>query len=286
MKLKNIKLYQYLLFILMIIVMVIFSSNLVFATDNGNCLDYAWFEQIGFVSANGTGATVDYGVTVADDILSGYAWSEKLGWINFNDVGAFYSVINDGSGNLSGYAWSEKGGYISFDDSTANDFYQVKIDVNGNFSGYAWSEKLGYVNMDDVGALYKVTTTWIPPSAPTVTNLTGASNITDSSARLNGELMSNGKATTTVYIYWGDDDASTATSTWDNELNLGDKSAGTFYTDIINLTSGKNYFYRCYAENSIGSDWAGETARVRSLNISSPIIFKSGVILKKNVIIK
>ena len=185
-----------------IIIIILFFTiiQLVRAGDIGNSTGYIWMEKLGWISMGGSGASVDYGVTVGDAALSGYAWSEKTGWINFNDAGSYYAVTNDGSGNLSGYAWSEKLGYISFDDASANNYYQVvltagdsytveeiitpgKIILRNNtslrsgvslrpgvtgeidvyisvFSNYAWSEKGGYINMDDAGSLYSPDTEW------------------------------------------------------------------------------------------------------------------------------
>jgi len=278
--LKTLKFYTILL------IFALYNPFLAHAANNGNTSDYSWSEKLGYVSMGGDNAGIDYGVTVEDASLGGYAWSEKTGWINFNDSGSLYAVTNDGNGNLSGHAWSEKLGYISFDDSSANNYYQVTIDEDGNFSGYAWSEKGGYINMDDAGDLYKVVTTWTPISAPTVINSIGASNTASSTARLNGDLTNNGNAATTAYIYWGDDDAGTATSSWDYEINLGEKDEGAFYSDISDLTSATTYYYRCYAINSEGDDWADSTTLFSTLNESSPIIFKRNVILKKGVILK
>ncbi len=159
-------------FLIALIFMAVAVSGVLFvgsveAADIGNSVGYVWMEGYGYVSLDGTGAGVDYGVTVADSVLSGYAWSEKLGWINFNDAGSLYAVTNDPSGNLCGHAWSEKVGYISFCDSSANKFYSVNVDTSGVITGYAWSEKVGYINFDDGGSLYGVTSSWVA----TVSNL-------------------------------------------------------------------------------------------------------------------
>ena len=98
-------------------------------------------------------------------------------------------------------------------------------------------------------------TGFIKPAAPTVTN-TGASDITDFSARLNGKVTSTGGEKPTVYIYWGDNDGGTTPGNWDNKVNLGIKSKISFFTDIKGLTGGTAYYYTCYAVNSAGSDWA------------------------------
>jgi len=125
---------------------------------------------------------------------------------------------------------------------------------------------------DDIAGIRYIygTSSVIPP---TVTNSTGASNITSTSARLNGELTSNGNADTTVHIYWGDNDAGTTPTGqpggWDNDVNLGIKPIGTLYTDISGLTNGTAYYYRCFATNSAGSAWASSTASFTTLSGSA-----------------
>ena len=98
------------------------------------------------------------------------------------------------------------------------------------------------------------------PTAPMITNASGASNTTASSARLNGNLTSTGDAATTVHICWGDSDGGTALDNWANDINLGIKDTGAFYTDISGLTSGRTYYYRCYATNAGGIAWATNSA--------------------------
>ena len=60
-------------------------------------------------------------------------------------------------------------------------------------------------------------------------------------------------------IYWGDNDGVTTPGNWDNYEDLGALGEGTFYTDITGLDDGVQYYYRCYAENSAGEDWADAT---------------------------
>jgi len=252
----------------------------------GDVTDYAWGEQSDYVSFDDPSVNNYYQVSVdSSGVFSGYAWSQKLGWINFNDDGALYGVVEDADRNLSGYAWSEKAGYLSMVDTSGNGYYQVSINEAGSFSGYAWSEKLGWINFDEE-VLYEATTTWRPATLQ-VTNYIGASDVASSSARLNGNLAGNGYATTTVYVYWGTADGGIATSTWENEVNLGENEVGLLYTDISGLDTANFYYYRYYATNVDGeTDWADETVKFSSLNVSSPIILKNGIILKKGVILR
>jgi len=105
----------------------------------------------------------------------------------------------------------------------------------------------------------------VESTIPTVTNSTGASSITASSARLNGEVTYTGGENPTVHIYWGDNDGGTTPGSWDNDLNLGTQSAGTFYSDISGLNPNTTYYYRCYATNPGGNDWADATAEFNTL---------------------
>jgi hypothetical protein len=106
----------------------------------GNFVGYAWGEQFGYISFNGT----NYGVSMKNNQLYGYAYSENLGYISFN--GTNYNVsVKDGV--LVGYAYGENIGYIHFNSS----LYQTTF--NGtNLNGYAYSENYGYIhfNLSDV----------------------------------------------------------------------------------------------------------------------------------------
>jgi len=94
------------------------------------------------------------------------------------------------------------------------------------------------------------------PIAPTITNGTGASLIEDTTARLNGNLTDDGNATTTVTVYWGDNDGGTTPGSWDYNHSLGEQSEGALYYDVTSLPTGTTIYYTYYAVTSEGSDWA------------------------------
>ena len=99
-----------------------------------------------------------------------------------------------------------------------------------------------------------------PPSTPTITNSSGATNITSTTATLNGQLTSTGNENPTVHIYWGATDKGATSSGWDHDINLGTQAAGSFSSDISGLTLSTTYYYRCAAQNSAGTGWASSTA--------------------------
>ncbi len=111
-------------------------------------------------------------------------------------------------------------------------------------------------------------------AAPTVTNNDGATNITDTTARLRGEVTATGGENPAVHIYWGDEDGEITPANWDHDENLGIKGEETFFKDIGDLIPETIYYYRCYAANSAGGDWADATAQfTTSAELRAPTNF-------------
>ena len=92
-----------------------------------------------------------------------------------------------------------------------------------------------------------------PVVNPPVVTTSNASNVTETSARLNGNLNSTGGENPTVTFLWGDNNA--GTGSWDHTENLGTRGTGSFSWDISGLTSGTTYYFRARAVNSAGTDW-------------------------------
>lgn len=136
------------LFTIILIILGFFYAFSVFAA--GNCTDYAWGENVGWINFNPTQGP---GVTVTDSAVTGYTWGENVGWINLNPT--YGGVTNDGNGNLSGYAWGENVGWINFNPTGS----QVIINSStGDFSGYAWGENVGWISFSCANC--NVNTSW------------------------------------------------------------------------------------------------------------------------------
>ncbi|MDD5313048.1 MAG: hypothetical protein PHO26_08455, partial [Dehalococcoidia bacterium] len=111
-----------------------------------------------------------------------------------------------------------------------------------------------------MAAVSSFTTPGSTATVPTITNGSGATNIISTSATLNGNLTSDGNATTSVTVYWGTTDGGITASNWAHYVPLGAIPVGPFSTNIPGLAQGTTYYYRCYASNSVGSSWAASTA--------------------------
>ncbi|MDD5312464.1 MAG: C25 family peptidase propeptide domain-containing protein [Dehalococcoidia bacterium] len=98
------------------------------------------------------------------------------------------------------------------------------------------------------------------PTLASVTNGSGASAITSSTATLNGNLVVNDSFPVTVHIYWGDNDGGTTIDNWDQDENLGVLGSGAFSKNISGLNGSTTYYYRCSAINAAGQAWANSNA--------------------------
>ncbi|MBI9018582.1 MAG: hypothetical protein JEZ07_15120 [Phycisphaerae bacterium] len=105
-----------------------------------------------------------------------------------------------------------------------------------------------------------------------------ATNITSTTARLNGTLTGASGNNTSVYIYWGDNDG--GLGVWDNEINLGTRQSGDFFADISGLEDGTTYYYRCKATTSSETVWSNASISFEAGNIVSANVFKEGDIWK------
>lgn len=103
-----------------------------------------------------------YGVTVAEDALTGYAWGETVGWINFapTDYGVTNTCNGDDSMTLGGYAWGQNAGWINFNPQGGG----VTISADGEFDGYAWSQNFGWIEFSCPGGNTCVRTSFTCPT--------------------------------------------------------------------------------------------------------------------------
>lgn len=104
-----------------------------------------------------------------------------------------------------------------------------------------------------------------------VNNADGATNVTMSSAWLNGVLTATSAGEPAVVrVYWGPVDAGTAWGTWANAYNFGSITQGHHLSTSVSVSPATTYYYRFYATNAAGEGWASASATF--LTPSSPVL--------------
>lgn len=113
---------------------------------------------------------------------------------------------------------------------------------------------------------------------PSISNSGGATGITATTAYISGVLASTGSAPTSVWAFWGMNDANTNKASWGKTNFFGVNAAippVSFTTNLAGLTSDTNYYYRFYASNQQGSAWAASTVAFKTLP-NTPSVSNSG----------
>jgi hypothetical protein len=105
--------------------------------------------------------------------------------------------------------------------------------------------------------------TFTPTVAPRVTGKPAA-YITSHSARIMGQVIDTGGEDPNVYVYWGDLDGGTNPKRWGHVINLGSRNLGTVRVNLADLDASTEYYYRLYAVNSAGEQWADRTESFRT----------------------
>lgn len=105
---------------------------------------------------------------------------------------------------------------------------------------------------------------------PIVIN-TAATSITTTSAVLGGEITNTGGEIPNVIVYYGETDEGEVAGSWDSSIDMG-AVLSTFNFPLAGLTHNTTYFYRCYAANGGGSDWADSSETFDTLEITAPTL--------------
>ena len=132
---------------------------------------------------------------------------------------------------------------------------------DGNIDDVAlWSRALTQTEVESIwaGGTGASIASIITTTPPTVVN-SGATNIVPTSATIGGEVTENAGSSPTVTLYWGDNDGGTTPGNWDNSIPLGGQT-GIFSSGITGLTPATTYYFRAFASNGAGDDWANSTA--------------------------
>ncbi|NLB56288.1 MAG: LamG domain-containing protein, partial [Lentisphaerae bacterium] len=96
---------------------------------------------------------------------------------------------------------------------------------------------------------------------PYVDNATGATELSASSVKLNGTLISLGLSDPDLTVFWGASDGGTDPGSWDNFHTWNSLQAPGDFTKLASdLPLDTVCFYRFMAENDYGQSWANESS--------------------------
>ncbi|MEM7394269.1 MAG: hypothetical protein AAF492_18170, partial [Verrucomicrobiota bacterium] len=172
-----------------------------------------------------------------------------------------YYGIADGSTNPAAWTWShtfgvQPAGPLSFNATglTPDRFYYYRFYATNTY-GEVWASH---------------TEQFATPRAAPDVGHDGTSNITTESADLNGSLTSTGFAPTLVFIYFGSTDGGTNKGAWDSEIPLGPQGEGPLLHSVTGMADHTAYYYRFYATNALGEDWADASERFRTDIVLAP----------------
>ena len=121
--------------------------------------------------------------------------------------------------------------------------------VDGKAYGLAAASGCLFVSTDK-GSIYSF--------RPTLARVVAedATDVTETTARLKGRLVSAGGAETAVHVCWGAGDAGADREKWPNAQCLGARGVGLLSHDIAGLRRETVYCYRFLAVNSYGHAWS------------------------------
>lgn len=108
---------------------------------------------------------------------------------------------------------------------------------------------------------------------PELANDEGATDVTASSAQLNGSLLSTGASPTEVRLFWGPGDGGTTAAAWSSNVLVGAAvPCGAVAASISGLVSYTRYYYRAYATNAAGDGWAPASATFTTRDEAPPVV--------------
>lgn len=109
------------------------------------------------------------------------------------------------------------------------------------------------------------------PEGPPVVQNSVARNVLAFEAEIGGEVTSTGGQVPRVLIYYGTEDGGADQLGWQRVVDLGNQSRG-FSAILDDLQQNTTYFYRAFAENSLGKSWAPTASSFTTQNATAPTI--------------
>ena len=107
--------------------------------------------------------------------------------------------------------------------------------------------------------------------APPVVQVLPVTDLTDTNATLNFELVSYDGSAPEITVYWGPVERGESEGLWQQHFPLGAMGAGKHSHKIGGLSSGENVYYRVKATSAIASDWSDNAERFRTVSKPDPV---------------
>ncbi len=278
----------------------IFIGSKSFQPENSNPFSYEWDtkdENIGGIEIKAL--AVDNGLLEAESIISvtieikeASVLTKDVSDITFNSATCSGQVMDDGGSDVSekGICWdTEPNPTIEKNKKKAGsglgnfsvELNQLESNTKYYYRAYAVNEKDITYGEDNS---FKTEIEILIPTVETY----NAYNITESFARLNGKLISDGNSNPSVGFYWSK--TNTLPDESDNKISASKSADGTFNTAISNLEPNTTYYYRAYAKNTKGTGYGKvvsfttEESRPSVETLEATEITKASAILNGNVL--
>lgn len=172
---------------------------------------------------------------------------------NYCSINSFYaspSVVT--AGNSATLYWTTTGA-TSISISGLNNYYNQPLSGSastGPVYGNQTYTLTAYCQNGGQTQVQAVTVSTSQPAQNTSVYTSAPTLVTQSTARLNGNLALSGGLNTQVYFQWGTTSAYGFTT---NQQNAGSGSSVPFWTTISGLSPNTTYYYRAVAVNSSGT---------------------------------
>lgn len=179
-----------------------------------------------------------------------------------------------------GLVWGDEDGGTNPTPGAWDNFVDFGIDVDPGIyttqlSGLESNTMYFYrtVSQNDTGLYFgELSTFTTQATTPAILDLQRVNEITSTAASLGVDVIDNGGNDPQLLIYYGDEDGGTNPAAWDNAIDFGVVSTGSYQQTISGLLPETDYFYRAFVTNTGGDAWFDQVGTFQTLEPGLPVI--------------